>query len=373
MPTPLIIALGLSGLLPLGIMATKGNTTIVNNIDTYGKRVGQLDYIKEMFNSREDKNNVFDALLELTQNVLDNNSYKKPEDIDIEVINILWDELEKQNRHSDTSKGSLTYYNNIVSDLDEIRQKYKENIIEIKREKEPNDSATRYDYIIRALKHPFHVLIQLIPYEDTKIITEILVEETGITIADMFKTLFETDAAYYKSPENTLLNIILKYYNDTGDETLLSDQQKENISKKLVAKEKEYRDKLTKQAQTLYPYYFDITRNKDTKLKQDDYFLGAINTKISGLHKDSTLQNLVSIIELDVPDEIRKYSKTFVNFIRFVSDDLAKLKQMKMLENDILKRNTDKQVLQQQQRDIEKKTKKYNDEDILLMLLFLEE
>ena len=101
MPTPLIIALGLSSLLPLGIMATKGNTKIVNNIDTYGKRVGQLDNIKEMFNSRGDKNKVFDTLLELTQNVIDNNIYKNPEDIDIKLINILWDEIDEKKKHSD--------------------------------------------------------------------------------------------------------------------------------------------------------------------------------------------------------------------------------------------------------------------------------
>ena len=133
----------------------------------------------------------------------------------------------------------------------------------------------------------------------------------------------------------------------------------------IIESEKTYRDGLAKQAIALYPYYFDLERDKNTKLGE---YLDVINVKINGLVGTSTLDDLGSILDDNntlEQDDKTLYSNQFVSFINFVKNDLAQQG----------KENEKRLEIEKREKERAKKRKKIidnEDDDLLLLMLIME-
>tara|TARA_B110001469_G_C9556857_1_gene276211 strand:+ start:11 stop:715 length:705 start_codon:yes stop_codon:yes gene_type:complete len=218
-----------------------------------------------------------------------------------------------------------------------------------------------YEYVTKLLQLPFHVLVRLTTSSEA-IISELMVEENLNVRGEMYKTIQKT---YNIDNSYSLLTTVYYCIHKLGER---DDNQSKIITlkNKVIELEKTHRDDLTKLAIDLYPYYFDIDRDKNTKL---DNYLDIINIKINGLADMSTLEDLSSILDdnntLHENDKIA-YSKQFVRFIRFVKNDIEQQGKEKVKRLEI----------EQREKEGVKRRKKLvdnEDDELLLLMLIMEQ
>ena len=371
MATPLIIGAALAGLLPLGALAGRSNKQIMDKLGMLPKRNQQLSKIRDVWNKSIIENDyeqseiILDNFINLCITVIDNNVSKSDENINVELLHSLIKTM--NNTFSGIPIDILQSDNRaeLISDikrkLDTLIDNYTKYILTKNKDDEylNNKMATEpievYEYVKELLKLPFHLLISS---TTTATITpcELMIDENienkflniGRIYSDttsLLSTVFYcinklTTIREYESKISTLINMIIE-------------------------SEKTYRDGLAKQAIALYPYYFDLERDKNTKLGE---YLDVINVKINGLVGTSTLDDLGSILDENntlEQDDKTLYSKQFVSFINFVKNDLAQQG----------KENEKRLEIEKREKERAKKRKKIidnEDDDLLLLMLIME-
>ena len=366
MATPLIIGAAIAGLLPLGALAGRSNKQIIETLNMFPKRNQQLSKITELWGKsnadadKEQSDIILDNFINLCLTVIHNNQSKNDENINIELLQSL-------NNTITTTFGNINKLQHIKTNLDILIDKYAnyifnqnktEDIINILMTSAP---IKVYEYVTKLLQLPFHVLVRLTTSSEA-IISELMVEENLNVRGEMYKTIQKT---YNIDNSYSLLTTVYYCIHKLGER---DDNQSKIITlkNKVIELEKTHRDDLTKLAIDLYPYYFDIDRDKNTKL---DNYLDIINIKINGLADMSTLEDLSSILDdnntLHENDKIA-YSKQFVRFIRFVKNDIEQQGKEKVKRLEI----------EQREKEGVKRRKKLvdnEDDELLLLMLIMEQ
>ena len=136
------------------------------------------------------------------------------------------------------------------------------------------------------------------------------------------------------------------------------------IKKKIVEKEKIYRDDLISQAKILYQYSFDL----DEKVKKNTSITIFLKNLYAIIQIDAKIETLGELYNIDkTTDTYINTSETFKKFILSVKDDVDKAKLSKIQQEELFN-------VKEKDR-IKRKSKKKNqyDEDELLLLLLLDE
>jgi hypothetical protein len=371
MATPLIIGAALAGLLPLGALAGRSNKQIMDKLGMLPKRNQQLSKIRDVWNKSIIENDyeqseiILDNFINLCITVIDNNVSKSDENINVELLHSLIKTM--NNTFSGIPIDILQSDNRaeLISDikrkLDTLIDNYTKYILtknkddEYLNNKMASEPIEVYEYVKELLKLPFHLLISsmttatITPCElmiDENIENKFLnMERIYSDTTSLLSTVFYcinklTTIREYESKISTLINMIIE-------------------------SEKTYRDGLAKQAIALYPYYFDLERDKNTKLGE---YLDVINVKINGLVGTSTLDDLGSILDDNntlEQDDKTFYSKQFVSFINFVKNDLAQQGKENEKRLEIEKREKERAKKRKKRIDNE-------DDDLLLLMLIME-
>jgi len=371
MATPLIIGAALAGLLPLGALAGRSNKQIMDKLGMLPKRNQQLSKIRDVWNKSIIENDyeqseiILDNFINLCITVIDNNVSKSDENINVELLHSLIKTM--NNTFSGIPIDILQSDNRaeLISDikrkLDTLIDNYTKYILTKNKDDEylNNKMVTEpievYEYVKELLKLPFHLLISST--------TTATITPSELMIDENIENKFLNMERIY-SDTTSLLSTV--FYSINKLTTIREYESKiSTLINMIIESEKTYRDGLAKQAIALYPYYFDLERDKNTKLGE---YLDVINVKINGLVGTSTLDDLGSILDENntlEQDDKTLYSKQFVSFINFVKNDLAQQG----------KENEKRLEIEKREKERAKKRKKIidnEDDDLLLLMLIME-
>ena len=374
MASLLIISSVLAGILPIGVISAFNNSKIMKDIvskDILPKRKDQLDYISTTFDnsSGKKKDEIIDTLIQLCKNVINNNSSLETKNMNYELIKELYTIFNKtiENYRNPEKNEILEELNEQITELKVNYETYVNNIIG-KRELLEDSNDSIFDFTNTLVNLPFHILIQRdVNYGDYKIP---LICNLGFSIPNgqdstdesiLFEMILDS---YNTNHTNTILEILDSSLRQINTEEDIAVRKLKEIKKKIVEKEKIYRDDLISQAKILYQYSFDL----DEKVKKNTSITIFLKNLYAIIQIDTKIETLGGLYDIDkTTDTYTNTSETFKNFILSVKDDVDKAKLSKIQQEELFN-------VKEKDR-IKRKSKKKNqyDEDELLLLLLLDE
>ena len=374
MASLLIISSVLAGILPVGVISAFNNSKIMKDIvskDILPKRKDQLDYISTTFDnsSGKKKDEIIDTLIQLSKNVINNNSSLETKNMNYELIKELYTIFNKtiENYRNPEKNEILEELNEQITELKTNYETYVDNII-IKRELLEDSNDSIFDFIDTLVNLPFHILIQRNANRGNYKIPltcnlgfSIPKDEGSIDESTLFEMILDS---YSTNNTDTILEILDSSLRQIKTEEDLAVRKLKEIKKKIVEKEKTYRDDLINQAKILYQYSFDL----DEKVQKNTSIMSFLKNLYAIIQVDDKIATLGELYNINKTSEAyNNTSETFKSFVLFIKDDIDKAELLKKQQEELFN-------VKEKER-IKRKSKRKNqyDEDELLLLLLLEE
>lgn len=375
MASLLIISSVLAGILPVGVISAFNNSKIMKDIvskDILPKRKEQLDYISSTFDnsSGKKKDEIIDTLIQLSKNVINNNSSLEIKNMNYELIKELYTIFNKtiENYRNPEKNEILEELNEQITELKANYETYVDNII-IKRELLEDSNDSIFDFTNTLINLPFHILIQRNANSgDYKIP---LTCNLGFSIPKgddstdesiLFEMILDS---YTTNSTDTILEILDSSLRQINTEEDLAVRKLKEIKKKIVEKEKTYRDDLISQAKILYQYSFDL----DEKVQKNTSITSFLKNLYAIIQVDENIATLGELYDINkTTDTYINTSKTFKNFVLFVKDDVDKAELFKKQQEELFNLKEKERIKRKS-----KKKKQYDEDELLLLLLLDEE